>query len=153
MNRIHLHPAIAILLFGISAFASGLLVVWAWHQTLHLFFDVSQNHQHSFAAPLGMRVFVSGVLALVLRYWARVESMGGWILCGVGVATLAFPALLSIRIMAGQNIEMILYTDPLEVPYGPLLGLFAANLIVGAIHGGLGWLFIQRLMSNRSGAS
>ena len=153
MNRIHLHPAVAILLFGISAFASGLLMVWAWHQTLHLFYDLSQNHQHGFAVPAGIRAFVSVVLMLILRYWARPESLGAWILCNVGFATIFIPVVLSIRIMAGQNINLILYYTSVEVPYGPLLGLFATNLIVGAIHGGLGWLFMQRLMSNRSGAS
>ena len=133
-------------------------MIWLWHQTLHLFFDVSQDHQHGFAAPLGIapvgiRVVVTVVFALILRYWARVESLGGWILCNVGVATIALAVLLSIRIIAGQNIEMILYSDPLEVPFGRLLGLFAANLIGGAIHGGLGWLFMQRLTPDRFGAS
>ena len=158
MNRIHLHPAIAISLFGTSVLASGLLLLWAWRETLHLFFDFSQNHPQGFAAPLGtaaigIRVFVTVVFALILRYWARVESLGGWILCSVGVATLALAVLLSIRVMAGHTIEVMLYADALEVPYGRLLGLFATNLIAGAIHGGLGWLFLQRLMSNRSGAS
>ena len=158
MNRIHLHPAIAILLLSFSVLASGLLLLWAWGQTLHLFFDFSQNHPRGFAAPLGIaatgiRVFVTVVFALILRYWARIESLSGWILCSVCVATLALGVLLSIRIMAGQNIEVILYSDPLELPYGRLLGLFATNLMAGAIHGGLGWLFLQRLTSDRSEAS
>ena len=151
MNRVHLHPAIAILLFGIIAFASGLFVFWVWHQTLHLFYDLS--NQRLSALPLLVRVFGTVVLALILRFWVRVESLGGWILCGVGIATLALPLALSIRIMAGQTIEIILYYGPTEVPYGPLLSMFAVNLIVGAIHGGLGWLFMQRLASNRSRAS
>lgn len=153
MNRIHLHPAIAILLFGISAFASGLFLVWAWHQTLHVIYDLSQNHQHGFAVPAGIRAFVSVVFVLILRYWARPESLGAWILCNIGFATIFIPVVMSIRIMAGQNINLILYSDAMEVPYGPLLGLLATNLIVGTIHGGLGWLFMQRLMSNRSRAS
>ena len=143
---IRLRYTIAILLFGISAFAASLLYVWARHQSLHLFLDIDQSHQHVFGFVVGLRTFLAVVFVLVLRSVARIKTLVAWLFCGFGAAATIFPVITIGVILTGRNIPLMSLNGPLDVQYELLAASYAANLLVGMIYGAVGWLFMQRLM-------
>lgn len=138
--------AIAVALFVLSGLAAFLFMVWIWDRTLNVLFDIGQNRFFGFGQILVLRTFFAVVFALVLLFWARIESLGGWMLCYVALGSLVFPVVLIGRILAGQDIGFIMYSNQMSEPYGPMLITYALNLILAAIHGALGWLFMLRLM-------
>lgn len=134
------HPILRVFLLGIFALMVSLPYVHAHHWLNHQLAEFTNDHGHLFRTNLIARVVMTMLFGIIVRWAAQVESLGGWILCAIGTAAVAYPGMLAWTILTGANPHVVSVLDQAMVPYLLIVVGFSANMVMAVIYGTLGWL-------------
>jgi len=141
---INSHPILRVVIFGVSTLIVSLPYVHGHHWVNHQLADFTSDHGHLFRTNLIARAVLTMLFCIIVRWAANVSSLGGWILCGLGTAVLAYPTLLAWTILSGANPHIVSVETQVMVPYLLLIVGFSANMVMAVIYGALGWLIMAR---------
>ncbi|MGB1147135.1 MAG: hypothetical protein ACPG4M_04520 [Alphaproteobacteria bacterium] len=138
------HPVLRVLLLAVFALIVSVPYVHGHHWINHQLADFNNDHGHIFRTNLIARVMLVTMFGIVVHWAANVESLGGWILCAIGSAAVAYPAMLAWTIVTDVNPHVVSVKGHATIPYMLLSVGLSANMFMAVIYAFLAWWILGR---------